>query len=259
VTVLASVAPTISFNPDGGVASISIPNRLAVMPELPAWALVPLDSLIVPVIVCLAIAVGSMVVRYRRSNGVERLQLRWLVAAAGFVVLAITAGLSSLIVIGEGLGVLVWIPAIVAYPTIPVAIYIAITRYRLYEIDRIVSRTIGWALVTVALAAVFVGVIVGLQALLAPVTDENTLAVAASTLVAAALFQPLRARVQRAVDRRFNRARVDAQRAIDAFGAHLRDEVDLGALHGRLLAAADAAVQPAGAGLWLRSASEPKR
>ncbi len=98
----------------------------------------------------------------------------------------------------------------------------------------------------------FAGTIVGLQAVLAPFTNNNTLAVAGSTLVAAALFQPLRARVQRAVDRRFNRARVDAQQAIDAFGAHLRDDVDLAALHGRLVAAADATVQPNGAGLWIR-------
>ena len=109
------------------------------------------------------------------------------------------------------------------------------------------------------LVAVFAGTIVGLQALLAPVTDNNTLAVAASTLVAAALFQPLRARVQRAVDRRFNRARVDAQTAIDAFGAHLRDDVDLTALRGRLVHVASEAVQPNGAVLWLRSGSEPER
>jgi hypothetical protein len=152
-----------------------------------------------------------------------------------------------------------WIVASASIGLVPVAIGIAILRYRLYEIDRIVSRTIGWALVTGLLVAVFAGTIVGLQALLAPLTNNNTLAVAGSTLVAAALFQPLRRRVQRAVDRRFNRARVDAQRAIDAFGAHLRDDVDLAALHGRLVAAADATVQPNGAGLWLRSASEPER
>ena len=252
VAVLSAVSPTVSFNPDGGVATIAVPNRFAVMPELAAWQLVPPDALIVPTLLALALAVVSMIVRYRRASGVERLQLRWLVAAAAFVVVAITAGLISVSIVGEDLGALAWIPAIIAYPTVPAAIYVAVTRYRLYEIDRIVSRTIGWAIVTGLLAAVFAAVVVGLQAVLAPMTENSTLAVAASTLVAAALFQPLRARVQAVVDRRFNRHRVDAQRAIDAFGLQLRDEVDLGAVHGRLLAAAEATVQPAGAGLWLR-------
>jgi hypothetical protein len=142
--------------------------------------------------------------------------------------------------------------SVATLPLAALAVAVAVLRYRLYDIDRILSRTIGWAVVSLILASVFVGVIVGLQALLAPVTENNTLAVAASTLLAAALFQPLRVRVQRAVDRRFNRSRVDAQRAIDAFGSQLRDDVDLAALHGRLVAAADATVRPNGAGLWIR-------
>jgi hypothetical protein len=254
-TILGALAPTITVNPDGGFVSVPFPNRLS--PLSGAWAALPFDSLFLVSIVSLVIGVVAMLLRYRRSTGIERLQLRWLVAAMAFVVLAITFGLSSLLFVGDEIGLLVWIPAIVAYPTIPAAIYIAITRYRLYEIDRVVSRTIGWAVVTAALASVFVGTIIGLQALLAPFTNNNTLAVAGSTLLAAALFQPLRAWVQRAVDRRFNRARVDAQRAIDGFGAHLRDEVDLDALHGRLLVAAGATVQPNGAGLWLRQRTEP--
>ena len=130
---------------------------------------------------------------------------------------------------------------------------VAVLRYRLYEIDRILSRTIGWAIVTVILAVVFVGVIIGLQALLAPVTEENTLAVAASTLLAAALFQPLRVRVQRAVDRRFNRARVDAQRAIDAFGIQLRDERRPRGVQRRpVRRRGDRRVSPTSRGVWVR-------
>ena len=143
--------------------------------------------------------------------------------------------------------------SVATLPLAALAVAIAVLRYRLYDIDRIVSRTIGWALVTVILGAVFVGVIIGLQALLAPVTDENTLAVAASTLLAAALFQPLRARVQRAVDRRFNRARVDAQAAVDAFGVQLRDEIDLGSLQRHLVTTIEATVSPDGAALWIRA------
>jgi divalent metal cation (Fe/Co/Zn/Cd) transporter len=138
---------------------------------------------------------------------------------------------------------------------IPISVAIAVLRYRLYEIDRVISRTIGWIVVTTMLAAFVGGAIIGLQALLAPFTSNNTLAVAVSTLLAAALFQPLRARVQRIVDRRFNRARVDAQQAVDAFGAHLRDDLELATLRDRLVSAAEAGVQPAGAGLWLRRRS----
>ena len=206
-------------------------------------------------LVCIPAGILAAVLRYRRGTLVERKQLKWF---GSVLVLAFSMFFAATL-LPQPYGQWAWIVASASIGLVPVAIGIAILRYRLYEIDRIVSRTIGWALVTAALAAVFVGTIVGLQAVLAPFTNNNTLAVAGSTLVAAALFQPVRARVQRAVDRRFNRARVDAQRAIDAFGIHLRDDVDLAALHGRLLAAANATVQPAGAGLWLRSASEPKR
>ena len=196
----------------------------------------------------------SLLVRFRRATGVERQQLRWLTAALAFVVTAVVSGfvLGSIMPAADGRSGGRVARRDRGISPVPIAIGIAVLRYRLYEIDRIVSRTIGWVVVTAILAAVFGVVVVGLQVVLEPVTESNTLAVAASTLVAAALFQPLRGRVQRAVDRRFNRARVDAQRAIDAFGAHLRDDVDLIALHGRLLAATDATVQPNGAGLWIR-------
>jgi hypothetical protein len=135
-----------------------------------------------------------------------------------------------------------------------IAVGVAILRYHLFEIDRIISRTLSWAVVTGLLGAVFVGLVVGLQALSANVTKSNTLAVAASTLVVAALFQPLRRRVQGAVDRRFNRARYDAQRTTDAFAAQLRDEVDLARLRVALVDTVEEAVRPASASVWLRSA-----
>ena len=134
---------------------------------------------------------------------------------------------------------------------VPVSVWIAVTRYRLYEIDRLISRTIGWAIVTGILVAVFALLVVTLQALLTSVTEVNTLAVAASTLVAVALFQPLRRRVQRAVDRRFDRARYDGQRTTAVFADRVRNEVDLGTLRTALVATASEAVRPTGAGLWL--------
>jgi hypothetical protein len=199
-------------------------------------------------LVCIPAGIVAAVVRYRRGTMVERKQLKWF----GSVLVLAFAMFFAATLLPQPYGQWAWIVASASLALVPVAIGIAILRYRLYEIDRIVSRTIGWALVSSLLLVVFAGTIVGLQALLAPFTNNNTLAVAGSTLVAAALFQPVRARVQRAVDRRFNRARVDAQQSIDAFGAHLRDDVDLAALHGRLITAADATVQPNGAGLWIR-------
>ena len=137
-------------------------------------------------------------------------------------------------------------------PACPLAIGIAVVRYRLYEIDRIISRTIGWALVTGLLVAVFIGGVLALQALLADFTQGQTLAVAASTLVAFALFQPVRRRVQRAVDRRFDRARYDGERTAAAFAERLRDEVDLVTLAAELQGTVGAAVRPTISSLWLR-------
>ena len=140
-----------------------------------------------------------------------------------------------------------FVPVLLAYAAVPAAIAVAVLRYRLYEIDRIISRTLSWATVSGVLVVVFAGLVVGLQALLTGVTQGQTLAVAASTLVAFALFQPVRRRVQRAVDRRFDRARYDSERTAAAFAERLRTEVDLDAVArdldrlGRARAAPDAA------------------
>jgi hypothetical protein len=134
----------------------------------------------------------------------------------------------------------------------PVAIGLAVLCYRLYEIDRVISRTISWASVTLILGSLFVAVILVAQALLAPVTQSNELAVAGSTLLVFALFQPIRRRVQRLVDRRFNRARYDSERTVAEFAARLRDEVDLEQLRTEILATVSATVEPSSVSLWLR-------
>jgi hypothetical protein len=201
-------------------------------------------------IACVVGAVLSLVGRWRRGGPIERAQLKWVTTAA--VLIAAVMVSYALLFGPRNFNDIADLAVGIALGFFPVAIGIAILRYRLFEIDRIISRTIGWIAVTAILAAVFAAVVVGLQVVLEPATGNNTLAVAASTLVAAALFQPLRGRVQRAVDRRFNRARVDAQRAIDAFGAHLRDDVDLVALRTALVATADEAVRPVAATVWLR-------
>jgi len=138
---------------------------------------------------------------------------------------------------------------------IPVCMAVAIVRHRLFDIDVLINRALVYGATTAGIAVAFFAGIVVLQALLRPITSGSEFAVAASTLTSVALFQPLRARVQRAVDRRFYRSRYDAARTLDAFSVRLRDEVDLDAVRGELVAAVRDTVQPAHASVWLREAS----
>ena len=201
-------------------------------------------------------AVASVVVRYRRGNLVERQQLKWLIAVTAAAALA-----WSLVVVGGATGSTIvtaigWYGGLLAFIGFPVAIGIAVLRYRLYDIDRIISRTIAWALVTGLLVSVFATGVIALQATLARVTQGDTLAVAVSTLLAAALFQPLRRRVQQLVDRRFDRATYDSQRMVEAFAERLRDEVALDAVVADLDQTIAASMRPTSFGLWLRPTSQ---
>ncbi|MFI5040886.1 MAG: hypothetical protein ACHQNA_03385 [Acidimicrobiales bacterium] len=191
-------------------------------------------------------------VRFRRGDPVQRQQLKWLLAVAGVAALAFPAAL----ILGSSeawLALAAWAIGFLAYLAMPIAIGIAILRYRLYEIDRIISRTISYGIVTITLVVVFAGVILLFETLLAPLTGRNTVAVAGSTLVVAGLFQPLRRRVQVGVDRRFNRARYHAERTVTAFAAQLRDEVDLESLGASVLEVVAQTVAPATVGLWIRT------
>jgi hypothetical protein len=193
-------------------------------------------------------AVLALVLRYRRGDAVQRHQVKWLVAVA------VVAGVAFPIAFLEPSGVVsnvAFFVGLVALFALPCAIGVAVLRYRLYEIDRLISRTIGWTIISGVLVAAFAILVVGLQAVLANQTQGQTLAVAASTLAAFALFQPVRGRVQAAVDRRFDRARYDAQRTADAFAERLRDEVELGALADELEGTVRAAIRPSVVGLWL--------
>lgn len=221
--------------------------------DWPTFLKVFVDAIPLELLALLVLAVAALITRYRRGDRVERLQIRWFGAAVAICGVGFLGTVIQFAVRTDG-GPLVM--ALVAYAGIlamPIAIGFAVTRYRLYEIDRLISRTIGWALVTGVLVVVFAGLVVGLQALLEGFTQGETLAVAASTLVAFALFQPVRRRVQSAVDHRFDRARYDGERTAAAFADHLRDEVDLHRLCSALVATADDAVRPAGASLWLRT------
>jgi hypothetical protein len=193
-----------------------------------------------------AVAAGSLVVRFRRAHGVERQQLRWVALAAVLMLLAVPVLLVAVVL---GIPILVdWVAAVWVVVLL-VAVGAAILRYRLYDLDRIVSRTVAYGLLTLLLGGGYAAVVLGLGQLLG---RESPLVVAVATLAVAALFQPARRRVQAVVDRRFNRRRHDAARMIEGFGARLRDQVDLDTLTAELLAVVDQTMQPTQALLWLR-------
>ena len=184
-----------------------------------------------------------LLLRWRRSHGVERLQYRWL--AIGTLAFLISTTLGQLVEEGS-IGEYVWF---IGGAAIPVAIGIAVLRYRLYEIDRLISRTVSYLLVVGVLAAVFFGVVALASSLL---QTDSDLAVAASTLAVAALFNPVRKRVQGWVDRRFNRSRYDAQRVMDRFAGSLRDQVDSQEVVDGWVGVVAETMQPAAAGVWVR-------
>jgi len=251
LAILGVFAPTISVSLPGISSGVNVSNPLAVLPGWPLW---PVVSAGPPVtLVLTAAGVVAMIVRLRRAQGVERAQLRWLVWSMAFILVGFIIGLVGDAVFPNGLNGAVWLPAIIAFSLPPLAIGVAVLRYRLYEIDRLISRTLAYGLVTVVLVAIFSAAILALQALLSPLTGGNTLAVAGSTLLVAVLFQPLRRSVQSLVDRRFNRPRYDAELAVESFAARLRDEVDLDNLQGSLLTIVEATLEPTLSGLWLRT------
>ena len=194
-------------------------------------------------------AVAAVVVRFRRSAGVERQQMKWfLYAAAPIVAFPITDYLPG--VVGDIVGGLAFGWLLVGLPT---AIGVAVLRYRLYDIDVVINRTLVYGSLTASLALVYFGGVAGLQRLLSPLTGEgNQMAVVASTLLIAALFGPLRRRVQGFIDRRFYRRKYDARKTLESFSAKLRVASDLDGLNEELLAVVGETVQPSHASLWLR-------
>ena len=190
-------------------------------------------------------SIPSLILRFRRSSGAERQQIKWVAVAA-----------LSLPISATGLGFgqdFTWPLILIAMSIVAIAITIAMLRYRLYDIDVVINRALVYGSLTATLAGVYVGSVLLLQLVLSDLTQGSGLAVAASTLAVAALFRPVRGRIQRAVDRRFFRRRYDAARTIEAFGAQLRDEVDLSALSADLQAVVAETMQPAHVSLWLRS------
>ena len=197
-----------------------------------------------------ALALASLFIRFRRSPDAERQQIKWFlfVAAMATVLFAI-----SILDVGPVSNV-AWALGLLTMGFLPLAIGLAILRYRLYDIDRVVSRAVGYTLVTAILAAAFGIAVIVAQAVLSPLTQSSTLAVAASTLVVATLFQPVRRAIQGRVDRRFDRRRVDAERLVTRFGETLRDVTDLPTIHDSLVATAGSTWAPTAVGMWVRPA-----
>jgi hypothetical protein len=211
-----------------------------------AWFGVVQDVFFPLLALCWLLSVTSQVVSYRRSSGERRQQLKWMLAGA---IAGVAGLLLGVLLSGAGLpGPVRDILAVVGMLALPVSMGVAVFKYRLLDIDRILSRTLSYAIVT----GLLVGVYAGLVLLATRVLDvHGTVAVAAATLAAAALFAPVRRRVQRIVDRRFNRARYDADRTVAAFAARLQDAVDLGTVRDDLLAAVAGSLEPAHASIWI--------
>jgi hypothetical protein len=196
----------------------------------------------------------ALLVRYRSGDALRRQQIKWLVFLAVMAFVCQLAGILATAGCGCDQTPLSLVTGLatglIALIGVPTAITIAILRYRLYEIDRIINRALVYGLLTAILAGVYVGLAVGLGSLAG--SNTNSLVIAGSTLVVAALFQPARRRIQSVIDRRFYRRKYDSQRTLEAFSARLRDHVDLDELHAHLLAVVDETVRPASMSLWLR-------
>ena len=215
-----------------------------------------LDGLIVVLALCILASVLALVARFHRARGIERQQLKWLATAAAIV------GSSFVLRIAVSLGVPDDKPApgwmavldqltFLLFALLPIAIGVAVLRYRLYDIDVVINRALVYGSLTATLVATYLGSVLLLQLVLRPLTERSDLAVAASTLAVAALFGPARRRIQDAVDRRFYRHRYDAARTVARFTARLRQQIDLDAVGAELLAAVHETVQPTRVSIWL--------
>jgi hypothetical protein len=246
VLVVASVA--LAFKPEPlGPEDEQVPNPLGA-PGAVGDAMELLDvvtNLLAPVV--FACALTAIVLRARRSRGVERQQLKLFTFAAAIAAFGLAVSIATTGIVAD----LAFLVGMFGLAALPVAAGVAILRYRLYEIDVVVRRTLVYGALTATLAGSYLGLVLLLQLVLSPGSD---LAIAGSTLAVAALVGPLRTRIQELVDRRFYRSRYDATQTLESFGTRLRNEVDLDALGGELRTVVADTMQPAHVSLWLRGA-----
>ena len=263
-----------------GVVNVLAPGRLASQEgvrnpfgiEGAPWLFDAAVILSLPLAACVLASAASLVLRYRRSGGEVRVQIKWIALAGSITGTLVFVGImAGLLLLPESMapeGIEgappLWLQLLMyaltlSFAGVPVAIGFAVLKYRLYDIDLIINRALVYGSLTAMLALVYVGGVVGLQAILRAVTgQESTLAVVASTLAIAALFRPLRRRVQGFVDRRFYRRKYDAAKTLAAFNARLREETNLDSLSNDLVGVARGTVQPAHVSLWLRPDADPE-
>jgi hypothetical protein len=196
----------------------------------------------------MVLAAASLLLRFRRARGLQRQQLKWLAYGGGFLAAYVVLDLVSL----APSGLVDALLEALTFAALYVGVGMAVLRYRLYDIDRLINRTLVYGLLTVLLGGGYAGLVLGLGQLLG---RDSSLAVAGATLAVAAVFQPARRRIQQVVDRRFNRRRYDAARTIEAFSTRLREQVDLDTLSAELLGVVDQTMQPTQVWLWLRPAT----
>jgi hypothetical protein len=263
-TVIVLVSILVGLTPGGlqNLGGIRNPYALEGYPwlETVAYVVLPLLPL------CMLASVISLVMRYRRSRGEERQQIKWIAFAASFVGLLYLIAMVCAFIFPSGAwfqaGSPLWLDllgyaALSSFTLVPIAIGFAVLRYRLYDIDRIINRTLVYGALTVTLVAVYVGSVLSIQYALRGLTgSESQLAIVASTLLIAALFNPLRRRVQNFIDHSFYRRKYDAGRTLEVFSAKLRDERDIDTLNSELLSTVRETMQPEHVSLWLR---EPER
>jgi hypothetical protein len=263
-TVIVLVSVLVGLTPGGlqNLGGIRNPYALEGYPwlETVAYIVLPLLPL------CMLASVISLVMRYRRSRGEERQQIKWIAFAASFVGLLYLIAMVCAFIFPSGAwfqaGSPLWLDllgyaALSSFTLVPIAIGFAVLRYRLYDIDRIINRTLVYGALTVTLVAVYVGSVLSIQYALRGLTgSESQLAIVASTLLIAALFNPLRRRVQNFIDHSFYRRKYDAARTLEVFSAKLRDERDIDTLNSELLSTVRETMQPEHVSLWLR---EPER
>jgi hypothetical protein len=264
VILLLSFGVMLAPGPLDNLAGVRNPFGIEGADWLPvgAYAVLPLLPL------CMLASASSLVLRYRRSGGEERQQIKWIAFAASVVVVLYAIAMIASFVFPEEswttAGSVWWLNLLTyavlsSFTLVPIAAGIAVLRYRLYDIDIIINRALVYGPLSAMLALIYVGGVVGMQTVLRAIAgQESTLAVVASTLAIAALFNPLRKRVQAFVDRCFYRSKYDARKTLEVFSAKLRDKTDLEALNGELVSVVRETMQPEHVSLWLRPERSPK-
>jgi hypothetical protein len=264
VMVLASLGVTFAPGPLEGHPGVRNPLALEGAPH---WVWTAGIAILLLLPLCMIASALSLVMRYRRSGGVEREQIKWIAFAASVVgLLYLIAMVGSLFWGWGAAGTPLWLgllqqAALASFTAVPIAVGLAVLRYRLYDIDLVINRTLVYGSLSALLALVYLGGVTATQTVLRALTgqeEQPQLAIVVSTLLIAALFSPLRHRIQAFIDRRFYRRKYDAAKTLETFSAKLRDETNLDALSDDLVGVVRETMQPAHVSLWLRPDTSPK-